>query len=352
MKVAVIGGHLSPALAVIEKLKDDEVFYIGRKYALEGDSALSLEYQEISKRNINFFDINTGRLQRKFTKHTLKSLSRVPLGFFKAYKLLKEIRPDVILGFGGYVQFPVVLAAKLLKISVVIHEQTLQIGAANKAASAIAKKICISFESSRIYFPQEKTFLTGNPIREEIIEINKNPKKENKIFTIYITGGSLGSHFINTLIESVAKNLSEKYFIIHQTGDSKEFEDFDRLIKLKNKKYVVKKFLSSEESAISLNMANLVIGRAGINTVTELIYLNKPALLIPIPFAQKNEQLKNAEFLKSLGLGEFLEQGSITPEVFLSKLSKMIENIDSYKLKGEILEDNAAEKIINIIKNV
>lgn len=352
MKIAIIGGHLSPALSVIEKLKEDEVFYIGRKFALEGDSALSLEYQEITARNIDFFDINTGRLQRKFTKHTIKSLSRVPLGFYKAYKLLRETRPQVIMGFGGYVQFPVVLASKLLKIPVVIHEQTLAIGAANKAASGVAKKICISFESSRAYFPPGKTFLTGNPVRDEIVKVSKNPKKENKLFTIYITGGSLGSHFINSLVLETIESLSEKSFIIHQSGDSKEFEDYEVLSKLQNKNYVVKKFLNSKESAQSLKMADLVIGRAGINTVTELIYLEKPALLIPIPNTSKNEQLRNAQFLKDLGLGEYLEQGSITPEVFLSKLNLMVENIGKYKLKEKVLEENAAEKIVNILKNV
>ena len=153
MKVAIVGGHLSPALAVAEKLKDQEVFYIGRKYTFEGDMGISLESQEMEKLNVPFFDLKTARLQRKFTKHTLPSLLKFPAGFIQAYKILIKIKPDVVLGFGGYLFLPVALAAKLLKIPVVVHEQTLEAGFTNKFVSKFAKKICLSWESSKKYFP-------------------------------------------------------------------------------------------------------------------------------------------------------------------------------------------------------
>jgi UDP-N-acetylglucosamine--N-acetylmuramyl-(pentapeptide) pyrophosphoryl-undecaprenol N-acetylglucosamine transferase len=206
MKVVVIGGHLSPALAVIEELKGEEVYFIGRKHALEGDSALSLEYQTISKMGLPFFEIKTGRLQRKLSRHTVLSLSKFPFGLYKTIKILKTINPDVIIGFGGYVQVPVVIAARFLRIPVVLHEQTLEAGFANKLLASLATKICISFESSREFFPKNKSVLTGLPLKRAIIEAKTNTTpKAAKLPKLYITGGSLGSHRINDL---VYKNLA------------------------------------------------------------------------------------------------------------------------------------------------
>ena len=156
MRIVIVGGHLSPALAVIEKLKAEEVFYIGRKHAFEGDKAISAEYQEVEKLNIPFFTLNTGRLQRKFSKHTMPSLIKIPFGFVRSFAILKKIRPDVVLGFGSYMFLPVALASKLLNIPVIVHEQTLEAGVTNKLVAKFAKKVCISWESSKDYFPKEK----------------------------------------------------------------------------------------------------------------------------------------------------------------------------------------------------
>ncbi len=367
MKILITGGHLSPALAVIDKLKGEDVLYVGRKYALEGDKASSLEYQAIRDLGIQFAPITTGRLQRKFTRHTIPSFFKFPLGFFQSFLILKRFKPDVILGFGGYVSWPVIVMAAFLKIPIVIHEQTLEAGFANKLAARFAVKICISFESSRRFFPIKKVILTGNPLRKEIIEESHksliiNHKSEGELPLLYITGGSLGSHFINNLVKGVIQKLIKDFQIIHQTGDSREYKDFDALIKIKSElgvgkeNYTVRKFLTPAESAESLQKADLVVARAGINTVTELLFLGKPSLLIPLPFAQNNEQLKNARFLKAQGLGEILEQKKITGEVFLRALEEMNKNINSYKERGSLskalVDKDAALKIAEVVKNV
>jgi len=362
MKILITGGHLSPALSVIEKLKGEDVLYVGRKHALEGDKAFSLEYQTIKSLGIPFFSITTGRLQRKFTRHTIPSILKFPLGFSQSFFILKRFKPDIVLGFGGYVSWPIIVMSSFLKIPVVIHEQTLEAGMTNKLAARFAAKICISFESSKRFFPIKRVVLTGNPLRKEIIEISKIQKQENQPTVIYITGGSLGSHFINNLVKGTIKKLVNDFQIIHQTGDSRKYSDFDSLLKVKNelgensKNYIVKKFLTPLESAESLQKADLVVARAGINTVVELLFLKKPALLIPLPFAQNNEQLKNARFFKAQGLGEILEQEKITDEVFLNTLEKMHKNVNSYKEKGNLsktlIGDDAALKIIEVLKNV
>jgi UDP-N-acetylglucosamine--N-acetylmuramyl-(pentapeptide) pyrophosphoryl-undecaprenol N-acetylglucosamine transferase len=358
MKIVIIGGHLSPALAVIEQLHDAEIYYIGRKYTFEGDRAISLEYKEIAKLEIPFYPINAARLQRRFTKHTIPSLTKFPLGFLQSLIILRQIKPDVVLGFGGYVSFPVVLAAFILKIPIVIHEQTLEAGFANKIEAKIASMICISWGTSEKYFPKNKTVLTGNPLRSAILNV-KPFKKEERLPVIYITGGSSGSHAINSLVERSLGKLLEKFIVVHQVGDAKKYADFKKLQKVKgelsssiSQNYNLQKFYSAEKMARNLSSADLVVGRAGINTVTELIYFAKPAFLIPLPFAQKNEQLKNALFLKELGLGEVGSQNASTPEVFVATISEMLKDISRYQLKEKVLITGAAGNIVRVVKDV
>lgn len=358
MKIVIVGGHLSPALAVLEKLKKENVFYIGRVHSFEGDNAFSLEYREITKLGIPFFSLKTARFQRKFTRYTLSSFLKMPVGFYQALRILNKVKPDVVLAFGGYLSVPVGLAASVLRIPLVIHEQTLEIGFANKILSFFAKKICISFQSSEKFFPKEKTVLTGNPIRPQILNL-KDKKNKNAIPVIYITGGSTGSHAINELVGKSLEKLLENYNVFHQTGNSKIYNDFEKLTVIKNnleknksKNYSLTKFLSPESSSLMLEKADLVIGRSGINTITELIYLKKPAILIPLPFSQRNEQKKNAEYMKSLGLAEVLEQNLITPDLFILTILAMFKNIDKYKLRKKIIFTNSADKIVNLLKDV
>jgi UDP-N-acetylglucosamine--N-acetylmuramyl-(pentapeptide) pyrophosphoryl-undecaprenol N-acetylglucosamine transferase len=353
MKTVIVGGHLSPALAVIEKLKGEEVFYIGRKHVFEGDKALSPEYQELEKLQLPFFALNTGRLQRKFTRHTIFSLTKIPFGFANSVQILRKIKPDVVLGFGGYLFLPVAFAARFLNIPVVLHEQTLEAGFTNKLVSKFAKKVCISWQSSESFFPKEKIVLTGNPLRKEIIDIKKAKQVENPIPVIYITGGGSGAHAVNVLVEKSLDRLLQKYSIIHQTGWSEIYRDFESLDKIKNKNYKCQKFLSEKQAALAIQKADLVVGRSGINIVTELIYLGKPAFLIPIPVGQNNEQLRNAQFIKSLGLGDYAEQYLLTPDTFVSHIESMLTNIKNYKLNRELIfEDAAGRKIVEVLKDV
>ena len=360
MKILVTGGHLAPALSVISKLKDKDVVYVGRKYALEGDRALSLEYQVIKDLGIPFFAITTGRLQRKFSKHTIPSFLKLPVGFSQSIYILKHFKPDIVLGFGGYVSLPIVIAAYFLKIPIVIHEQTFETGIANKIASRFATKICISWKSCENFFPKGKTVLTGNPLRKEILDLKKETKKENRgLPLLYITGGSLGSHFINNLVKQSLKDMLKSFKIVHQTGDAKKFNDFEELSKIKqsladkSNNYTIVKHLSPVNSAKVLNDADIVVSRAGINTVSELLYLNKPSLLIPISFSQKDEQLKNAKMLKLNGLAEVLEEKDATHVNFVEILSKMLKQINSYKPNhNDEISQNAPQKIIEVLNNV
>lgn len=353
MKVVVIGGHLSPALAVLSHLKEHEVLYVGRKYTFEQDNALSLEYRVISSLGINFKNITTGRLQRNFSFQTIFSLLKFPIGLVQSFLILKNFKPNVVLGFGGYVQLPIVFSAFILRIPVVINEQSLEAGIANKIGSFFAGKILISWESSRRFFPKSKTVLTGLPLRNEILQNSNYEKSEDKL--IYVTGGSSGSHTINKLIEQNLNELLKLAKIFHQTGDSQEFKDFDKLTSLREslpeelkKRYMLMKFVDSKDASKILQSADFVIGRCGMNTISEIIYFGKPALLIPLSIG--SEQKTNALFLKSLGFGEILYQENLTSFQFLNAVETMLKNLGIYKNNSDAAKDliklDAAKRIV------
>ncbi len=374
MKLLIVaggGGHFAPALAVIEKLpKDVEVLVVGRKYVFEGDRSLSLEYQTATKLNIPFQSLTTGRLQRKFTRYTINSLLKIPIGLSQATNILAKFKPDVVLSFGGYVSVPITLAASILRIPLVIHEQTLEAGVSNKLVSKFAKKICISWEDSKKFFPQKKTVLTGNPLRKEFEmgdlrtdEFKKSPSPAIRVEpTIYVTGGSSGSHAINVLIEGCVEKLLQKYNVIHQVGEASKYKDFERLSELRDSLsqelksgYTLVKFIEPSKVADFLNASDLVIARAGMNTVTELIYFAKPSILIPLPYGQHQEQLKNAIFMKKLGLAQIAEQNELTPEKLSILIDQMFDNIEKYTehaIDGKkLIDKKAAEKIIEVVKD-
>lgn len=369
MKLLIVaggGGHFAPALAVIEALpKDVEILVIGRKYTFEGDATESLEYQTAKKLGIPFQTITTGRLQRTFSRHSLLSVAKVPVGYLQAIKILRNFNPDVVLSFGGYVSIPVAFTAKTLGVPIVVHEQVLGAGLANKIVAKFAQKVCVSWQQSTKFFPKEKVVVTGNPMRKSL------PVSENKILRqaqddkklIFVTGGSGGAHAINILIEACLEQLLEKYTVIHQAGDAKEFADFDRLEKKKaglakplQERYLLTKFVEPGEVFAILEKAALVVSRSGMNTVTELLSFGKPCLLIPLPYGQHNEQLTNALFVKQTGIGEVAEQKDLTGEKLFRHITKMIEHLDEYKkhsaVAQKLLITDSAKQIISVLEDV
>jgi len=363
MKIVITGGHLAPALAVIKKLpKDVDVIYVGRKYTFEGDNALSLEYHTITRMGISFVQLQTGRWQRKVTIHTLPSLLKVPYGFFQAFAIHRKFKPDGILSFGGYLSVPVCLAGFFLGIPIVIHEQTTEAGFANRFISFFAKKICISWKSSFRFFPKNKTILTGNPIltrQSEKHDCHDTTFKEKNIQFICIVGGSSGSHAINILVEGCVQKLLEKYNVLHQTGDAREYKDYERLKALRasfegklQERYKITRFIEPDHIACVLKAVDIVVSRSGINTITLLLFLKKPTILIPLPISQRNEQYKSAFLLKDAGLGEVYNQNGLSSEKLFDNISNMIDNKKRYVLSKEYQEFvdplAATSKIIEI----
>lgn len=354
------GGHFSPALSVIKRFKKADVVVVGRKYAIEGDSTIALEYKVCQDLGIRFLPLTSGRLQRQWSKHTIPSLLKIPVGFLQALAILFVERPSVVVSFGGYIAVPVVYAAKLFRIPIVIHEQTRAAGLANKLSAKVADTICISWESSSAIYPPEKTVLTGNPLKEEILAIKPSTAKKKRPL-IYITGGSTGSHAINVLIAEALPHLLFSFDVLHQTGDAQQYDDFSRLqaacsdvSQTLQERYTIKKFLTTEEVVDAYSKADLIISRSGIGTVTELLYLGKPCILIPLPHGQNNEQMQNALYLKSLGIAQVIEQHAADAQQLVTLCKNMLEHKAQYikaglKARSSIKKD-AADRIVAVIK--
>lgn len=356
-KIVITGGHLAPAMAVISELEqreDWEIYFIGRKHTIEGDKTPSVESKIIPQLGIKFFSISTGRLQRRFTRYTIPSLLKIPLGFFQSLWLLLKIRPHLICSFGGYVSVPVVMAAWLFRIRILTHEQTVVFGLASKINSVFADKIAVSFPESIKYFSKKKMVLTGNPIREEIFKTKKpgwfpNTQSISRPL-LYVTGGNQGSHLLNKTVSEILPELLRYYTVIHQAGA----RDYDLLKKQSNNEhYSLLSYIHPEEVGWVLNKADLIISRSGANTVCEIAALGKPAIFIPIPWSYQNEQMKNAQMLVEAGTSEILLQSELNGSNLLAKIKQMTDNLEQYqKHSFEAKKIIRLDAVDNIVKEL
>lgn len=360
MKIVITGGHFSPAHSVIKLLENDEVNVIGREHAFAGDSSYTLEYEICQKENIPFYNLNTGKLNRTLSLGGALNLIRFPSGFYEALRLLKKLNPDVVVTFGGYIGLPVALAARILKIPIVLHEQTQKAGLASKLISRFASVTLISFEGSRDFFGSRNVILTGNPLRPGIFENSKSEEINKRKNVLYITGGSTGSHAINSSVFPIIHELLKDFLVYHQTGDASEFNDYKQAVGLKESlspslqpKYNISKFFAPDDALYLLKNSELVVSRSGINTVLELIAAKTPAILIPLPTGQTGEQKENAQFFTSQGLGEYIDQSDLNPEKLLRTIRAIIENkrryVDNFTKADSFIHKDAAEKIVEQI---
>ncbi len=351
MKILITGAHFTPAVATIEQLKkypDVKVVYVGRKNTQEGDSSPSAESQELPGLGIKYIPIITGRLQRSFTFYTIPSLLKIPIGIIQATYIVLREKPDLILSFGGYVAVPTVFIGWLLSIKIIVHEQTLVSGLANKISGFFADKIALSFNQVN-RFDQTKTIITGNPIRSLIKNLKKDRLTKGKFPQVLITGGNQGSHIINKTVEESLDELTKITSVIHVTGDNK-FKDFERL---KEKgdyqgRYLVKKWIGSEYGLV-LQKVDLVVSRAGINTLSELAYLSKPALVIPFEPLYQDEQNKNAKFFQKYGLVKIIPQSKLSGKSLLENIKFMLKNLTNLEQKARnaetIIKPDAAKRL-------
>jgi UDP-N-acetylglucosamine--N-acetylmuramyl-(pentapeptide) pyrophosphoryl-undecaprenol N-acetylglucosamine transferase len=339
------GGHLFPGMAIAEAFvareMGNEVLFIGTEKGIE---ARVLAGGKFPLRMIQARPIKGRSLLGK-----LKAIWSLPIAVSEALSILKDYQPKIVLGVGGYASGPTLLAASLLGMKRAIHEQNMVPGMTNRILKWFSQKIFVSFEETMRYFPQGKTYVTGNPIRKEILK-GKERRKEGR-FTLLIFGGSAGAHRINAaMMEALAslKEVKSSLRFIHQTGRddldfvSKGYQEmgFDAL---------VRPFF--EDMATYYQIADLVICRSGASTVSELAACGKAAILIPYPYAAHHHQLINAQKLVELGAARMIEDKALRGPL----LAGIVLHLYSHPEERESMEEKiqlvgrprAAEEIVD-----
>lgn len=366
-KILITGGHPAPALALIDYIRQKnssvEIVFAGRKYNNHYERSLSYEFKESKRKNIQFININAGRATRSISVSSLIELILIPIGFLQALFIVLLLKPDRIVSFGGYIALPFAIAGKITGRNVYTHEQTIHPGYANKLISKFATYTFVSFDESKQFFNLKKTIHTGNPLRNEIF--NAEHVKHKVAFnlpSVLIIGGSLGSHSINSHIKSILPELLETCFVVHQTGNVKKFDDYQKmkevqslLPKMKQKRYSVYEHILGNEIGKQYQNADIVICRAGANTIFELLALKKPAILIPLPWSAHDEQRKHAQLFAKYQIGEVFEQTRPSGELLkcirksLSKLSQYEKNYSKVPHQYIQTKDQAPKKIYSIV---
>ncbi len=321
------GGHIYPALAIIEKIKEkepnSEFLYIGTHNRMEKDI--------VPKRGIPFKSIEMYGFNKKHLLKNFKTLKCLFKSFKECKKIIKEFKPDVVVGIGGYVTVPVIMTAKKLGYKTFIHEQNSIPGKSNKFLAKYADLIGVSFASSKKALPKEKTILTGNPCSEGALMVEPIDKKElglslNKKLVL-IAMGSLGSNSINqVLMDSMDKFKDKDYEILYIAGKN-VYESIKNVNVPKN----IKILPFYEGLAKVMKKTDLMVTRAGASTLSELISLNLPSILIPSPYVANNHQYINAMDLVNGKAALIIEEKDLTSEKLICEIDKVINDQKALK---------------------
>lgn len=353
MRIIVVaggtGGHIYPALAIINKIKEkeknSEVLYIGTSDRMEKDI--------VPKLGIDFVGLEMAGFNRKNILANFSVLVKVKKAYSKSKQLIKEFNPDIVIGAGGYITAPVLYAAHNLKYKTVIHEQNSIPGMSNKFLSKFVDKVFLSFPGSSKYFPKEKTIFTGNPRSEEIVDVKKESKetlgfnKNNKLVVFVM--GSLGSTTMTKKIKEMIPNFKDKnYQVLIVTGKS-YFDSYKEINLPDNVKLVP--FL---DNLINLMKdTDLIISRAGASTIAEITAIGLPAILVPSPYVTHNHQYLNAKELEDIGACKLIEEENFNSDSIISSIDEIINDKVLYnKMKNSSKNFGVLDSATKIYKEI
>lgn len=341
-------GHVTPNIALIERFlqSDWDIHYIGSVSGIERDI--------ISPLGVPYYPISTGKLRRYLTWQHLLVPFQVAKGIWQSFRICKKLKPNVIFSKGGFVSLPVVIGAWLNRIPIIIHEADITPGLANKLSAPFAKHICITNDLAKKYYKnQDKIIVTGIPVRMDLFNGNKDKglalcgfNKEKPMILVF--GGSLGSASLNQCIRDLLPKLSPHYQVAHICGKNK----IDN--KLKRPDYCQFEYVN-EQMPDLFAAADLVISRAGANSIYELLSLKKPHILIPLPTtASRGDQIDNAKYYQERDLSHVIFEEDLTEEKLLGEIDSIfaqresiIELLTRYPLPDSIsLIENRINTII------
>ncbi|MDY2599815.1 MAG: undecaprenyldiphospho-muramoylpentapeptide beta-N-acetylglucosaminyltransferase [Lachnospiraceae bacterium] len=337
-------GHVTPNIALIPELKKRgyEIHYIGSK--------TGIEKQLIEEdKSIKYYGISSGKLRRYFDVKNFTDPFRVLKGFQEAKAIIKDIKPDVVFSKGGFVTVPVVIAADKCKVPCIIHESDMTPGLANKICIPHAVKVCTNFPEAANGIGHDKAVVTGTPIRKEMFSGNKIAGLDFLGFTankpvLMVVGGSLGAAAINVLIRDALPDLLTKYQVVHLCGKGKVDESLKDVEGYRQFEYIKK------EMADLMAAADLIVSRAGANAICEILALNKPNLLIPLPAASsRGDQELNAESFERQGFSRVTKEEELTTSRLIEEIDALYAERDTYIQK---MKENSQADSISIITNL
>ncbi|MBI1921213.1 MAG: undecaprenyldiphospho-muramoylpentapeptide beta-N-acetylglucosaminyltransferase [Geobacter sp.] len=316
------GGHLFPGIAVAEEFlaRDpaNEVLFVGTEKGIES--------RLLPKLGFRLELVSAKGLKGMGPWGKIKGIGMMLYAYSQARKILKDFRPDLVLGVGGFASGPVVLAARGLQIPRFIHEQNAIPGLTNRWLSKVAERIFISLEDIKKFFPEERTVMTGNPLRKEIVASVAGggaASREAGAFHLLVFGGSAGAHSINQALIAALPHLAEakeQLRVLHQTGEN-DLNEVRAAYAAAGYNAEAKAFI--DDMAVAYRWADLVICRAGATTISEVTACGKPCIFIPYPYAADDHQRRNAEALLGKGAGLMLMDRELSGE----RLAGMVKDL-------------------------
>lgn len=338
-------GHVTPNLALLPYLQAEgwEVVYIGSENGMEKNL--------VEAAGVPYYGIPTGKLRRYLSKQNISDMFKVVKGIREAKKLLKRLKPDLVFSKGGFVAVPVVLGAKAQKIPVVVHESDITPGLANKIAMPSARVVCTTFPETLQYVPKGKGVYTGTPIRRELFRGEKKKGLAACGFdgekpVLLMMGGSLGAVKLNRCLREILPELTKTFDIIHLCGKGNLDESLLERKGYKQFEYV------SDGLADLFAAADIIVSRAGSNSISEFLALQKPHLLIPLSAkASRGDQILNAASFEKQGFARVLREEDLTPAAMRENILALHENRGKYTeaMKNSNAADGA-EAVMTQIK--
>lgn len=338
-------GHVTPNIAMLPELKKlgYQISYIG--------SYDGIEKKLIEELQIPYYGISSGKLRRYFDWKNFSDPFRVLKGFGEAKRLLKQLKPDVVFSKGGFVTVPVVIAARKCKIPTIIHESDMTPGLANKLCIPSASKVCCNFPETVNSLPKDKAVLTGTPIRQELMNGNKEAARQFCGFTsqkpvLMIIGGSLGAASVNENIRKILPELLKDFQVIHLCGKGKIDATLNN-----TQGYVQYEYIKDELPDL-FALADIVISRAGANAICELSALHKPNLLIPLSAkASRGDQILNARSFEKQGYSMVMEEEEITEASLLEAIHRLYADRQTYAdAMANSKRTDSIRQIVNLIE--
>ena len=320
------GGHLFPAIAIAQefmaKNSENKVIFVS--------TGNPFELSVLDKAGFTLEKITAEGIKGRGLLRQLRSIWKIPMGIFESIRIIKNFKPDLLMGVGSYAAGPVAIGAWFMRKKLILHEQNILPGITNRILSRFADRIYVSFKNTKANFNPEKVVYTGNPLRKEFMQKAKEKKNttasaQKHPFTVLILGGSQGAHSINEAVINALEHFRGKhnFYFIHQTGKQDEAA-VKKAYKDQGISCMVKSFF--DDMPQQYQRANLIICRAGATTVAELAAVGKGVIFIPFPFAADNHQVLNARTFTESGAAEMILQKDLTGSILAQRIEYYASN--------------------------